>query len=79
MQQEEYLFYDIEVFSHDALVVFKDINKKLIKVFHNDFIGLVEFIKDKILVGFNNYWYDDKILTLYVGFETDMNQIKEVK
>ncbi|MBT2728373.1 hypothetical protein J7E63_15700 [Bacillus sp. ISL-75] len=57
------LFYDIEVFSHNTLVVFKDINKKLIKVFHNNFTKLAEFIEGKTLVGFNNYYYDDKILT----------------
>jgi hypothetical protein len=63
MNEQDYLFYDIEVFSHNAFVVFKDINKKLIRVFHNNFVALKDFVKGKILVGFNNYWYDDKILT----------------
>lgn len=62
MNEQNYLFYDIEVFSHNAFVVFKDINKKLLRVFHNNFVGLANFIKGKTLVGFNNYWYDDKIL-----------------
>ena len=63
MDEKQLLFYDIEVFSHDAFVVFKDVNKKLLRVFRNNFVKLADFIKDKILVGFNNYYYDDKILT----------------
>jgi hypothetical protein len=77
MQQEEYLFYDIEVFEQDALVVFKDINKKLLKVFHNSFIELADFIKGKTLVGYNNYHYDDKILIYMLGLKTP-KQIKEL-
>ena len=73
--QQDYLFYDIEVFSHDAFVVFKDINKKLVKVFHNNFVQLADFIKDRVLVGFNNYWYDDKILVYMLGLKT-AQQIK---
>lgn len=56
-------FYDIEVFKHDALVVFKNRDKETIKIFHNDFTGLEEFIKDRVLVGYNNYHYDDIILS----------------
>ena len=72
-----YLFYDIEVFSHNAMVVFKDINKKLLRVFHNNFTGLSKFIEGKTLVGFNNYWYDDKILTYMLQLKT-VKQIKEL-
>jgi hypothetical protein len=74
-QDHELVFYDIEVFAKDALVVFKDINKKLIKVFHNNFVQLANFIKGKTLIGFNNYWYDDKILTYMIGLKT-VEQIK---
>jgi hypothetical protein len=74
---EDYLFYDIEVFSHNAFVVFKDINKKLVKVFHNNFFHLAEFIKGKTLVGFNNYFYDDKILVYMLDLKT-VKQIKEL-
>lgn len=63
----EYLFYDIEVFKHDALVIFKDIDKNVVKSYHNDFNGLGEFIKGKTLVGFNNYHYDDIILTAMIS------------
>lgn len=66
MNEKDYLFFDIEVFLLDSFVVFKDINKKLIRVFHNNFTGIADLIKDKILVGFNNYWYDDKILTYMI-------------
>src|SRR3982751_2030780 len=72
---DDLLFYDIEVFSHDAFVVFKDINKKLKRVFHNNFVLLSEFIKGKTLVGFNNYYYDDKILTYMLDLKT-VQQIK---
>jgi hypothetical protein len=76
-QEKEYLFYDIEVFSHDAFIVFKDINKKLVKVFHNNFVQLADFIKDKVLVGFNNYWYDDKILIYMMDLKT-VHHIKQL-
>ena len=58
-----FFFYDIEVFHMMPLLYFKDINKKLKRVFHNNFVHLSDFIKGKTLVGFNNYHYDDKILT----------------
>lgn len=74
-RQHDYLFYDIEVFSHDAFVVFKDINKKLIRVFHNNFVQLADFIKDKTLIGFNNYWYDDKILV----YMTELKPVHLIK
>lgn len=67
------LFYDIEVFKYDSLVVFKDINNKVVAKFWNSdstdfaepngFEAVPELIKDKILVGYNNYGYDDYILT----------------
>jgi hypothetical protein len=69
------LFYDIEVFSQNALVVFKDINKKLVKVFHNNFVHLAALIQGKTLVGFNNYHYDDLILT-YMLEQKSVQQIK---
>ena len=75
MDQDQYLFYDIEVFSHNAFVVFKDINKKLERVFHNNFVQLLDFIKGKTLIGFNNYYYDDKILTYMLELKT-VQQIK---
>lgn len=63
---ENLLFYDIEVFKYDSLIVFKNINKETVRIFHNDFTGLPELVRGKILVGFNNYYYDDKILTLMI-------------
>lgn len=72
---DELLFFDIEVFSHNAFVVFKDINKNLKRVFHNNFVQLSDFIKGKTLVGFNNYHYDDKILTYMLDLKT-VQQIK---
>lgn len=61
---ENCLFYDIEVFSHNSLVVFKDINKNTIAVVTNDdFSTIKDIIQDKILIGYNNYYYDDYILT----------------
>jgi len=66
MNHDQLMFYDIEVFKENSLVVFKDIHKQIIKVFHNNFVGLREFVKGKILVGFNNYHYDDKILTYMI-------------
>lgn len=60
---DELIFYDIEVFEYDSFIVFKDINKKLVRIFHNNYVKLLDFIKGKTLVGFNNFHYDDKVLT----------------
>lgn len=77
MNNQDLLFYDIEVFKHNALVVFKDINKQLVKVFHNNFVKLAEFIEGKTLVGFNNYYYDDRILTYMMELKS-VDQIKQL-
>lgn len=77
MNIQDLLFYDIEVFSHNALVVFKNSDKKLIKVFHNNFVKLAEFIQGKTLVGYNNYHYDDLILTYMMELKS-VQQIKEL-
>lgn len=66
MNEEQLLFYDIEVFKENSLVVFKDIDKNIKRIFHNNFIKMAEFIEGKTLVGFNNYHYDDKILTFMI-------------
>ena len=71
---EDLLFYDIEVTRHDALVVFMDINKHEKKHFWNErgrtkaeqpsgFEGIEDLIRGKTLVGYNNYYYDDHVLT----------------
>jgi len=63
MNDRQLVFYDIEIYKEDAFVVFKTIDKNMVGFFHNHFEGLKEFISDKTLVGFNNYYYDDKMLT----------------
>ena len=68
------LFYDIEVVKCDALVVFMDIDKNEVAHFWNNrdrekveepsgFEGIPDLIRGKTLVGYNNYFYDDHILT----------------
>lgn len=68
------LFYDIEVFKYDSLVVFKDIDNNVVAKFwstrgrtkvdeESGFEGVHALIKGNTLVGFNNYHYDDIILT----------------
>ena len=73
---KELLFYDIECFSYDSLVVFKNINNEVVAHFWsvdnkkfddgNGFEDVPSVIKDKILAGYNNYFYDDKMLTLMI-------------
>lgn len=55
--------YDFEVFPNDWFVVINDIaNQKIIRI-HNDKAALTSSLSTKdILVGFNNYHYDDIIL-----------------
>ena len=67
------LFYDIEVFKNDSLVVFKDIENNIVAKYwsskntdfsaENGFEAVPALIRDKVLVGFNNYGYDDFILS----------------
>lgn len=84
MKHEDLLFYDIETFAFDSLIVFKDINNNLVAFFwSNPERGRAEYegrqgvsdikptgfedvpglIRDRILVGYNNYNYDDYMLT----------------
>lgn len=64
------LFYDIEIFAHDSLIVFKDIDKKLVRAQWNTFTGLGDFIQGKTLIGYNNYFYDDFILSKMIEGES---------
>lgn len=83
---KDLLFYDIEVTAFDDLVVFMNINKEEVAHFWNNrdrkttedpsgFEDIPDLIKDKILVGYNNYYYDDNILTLMMGQVTSMPEI----
>lgn len=71
---KELLFYDIEVTAYDSLVVFMNIDKEEVAHFWNNrdrktiedpsgFEDIQGLITGKILVGYNNYYYDDHILT----------------
>ena len=80
------LFYDIEVTAYDSLVVFLNIDKEEVSHFWNNrdrkkteepsgFEGIPDLIAGKILVGYNNYFYDDNILTLMMNSATSMPDI----
>lgn len=76
MDEKELLFYDIEVYSkYDTFVVFKNINNETLAIYHNDFTGLEDFIKGKTLVGYNNHFYDDYILSWMI----DNKPIRHIK
>lgn len=76
LDQDQLIFYDIEIFKHDAMVVFKDINYNVLAVFHNNFEGLLQLVTNKTLVGYNNYFYDDKVVSKMINHWTP-NQLKE--
>ena len=62
--------YDIEVLSHDWIVVAKNIETKGYTVIHNDNYHLRAFLdqSDIVLGGFNNKKYDDwVVMTMYQG------------
>ena len=74
MNDKDLLFYDIEVTAYDALVVFMDIDKQEVAHFWNTrdrrfvedpsgFEPIPALIRNKILVGYNNYTYDDIVLS----------------
>ena len=55
--------YDTEVFAHDFLVIFKDKETGEYAVFHNDNLGVKEYINDEsIYCGFNSKGYDQYII-----------------
>ena len=77
------LFYDIEVTAFDSLVVFLNRNKEEVAHFWNNrdrkttedpsgFEDIPDLIRDRILVGYNNYFYDDNILTVMMNSATSM-------
>ena len=54
--------YDIEVFQNDWLFVAKTLDKKNKVICWNDPEHLSKWIKNKILIGFNNAGYDDAVI-----------------
>ena len=78
------LFYDIEVFAKDALIVFMDVDCNIVAEYHlspdsigNPFKPIRDLIKGKILVGYNNYHYDDYILTLMMSNHPENETLKQ--
>lgn len=80
------LFYDIEVFEYDALVVFMDIDGNEVAHFWNNrgrtlteepsgFEGIKDVIAGKTLVGYNNYNYDDHILTAMLNEGGNLSRV----
>lgn len=65
MDKQE-VFYDIECYPYNSLVVFKDIDKNIIGYAWDEFSWLAEFLEDKVVIGFNNYWYDDYMLSYMI-------------
>ena len=70
--------YDVECFAHDFILVFKDKETGEYAVFHNDNIGVRDFINDdSIYCGFNNKGYDQYIIKAIVsGFAPE--EVKQV-
>lgn len=70
--------YDTETFAHDFVVIFKDKETGEYAVFHNDNIGVKEFISDDaIYCGFNTKGYDQYIIkAICAGFSPE--EVKQV-
>ena len=70
--------YDVEVFAHDFIVVFKDKETGTHYVFHNDNLGVKDFITDEaIYCGFNTKHYDSHIIkAICAGFSPE--EVKQV-
>lgn len=77
---KDFLFYDIEVFKENSLVVFKDIDHQTVAIFDNltGFNGIGELIEGKILVGYNNYAYDDYVLSEMLSPSPAQDLIKRI-
>ena len=74
----EWYTYDVEVFANDFIVVFKNKRTKEYAVFHNDNLGVKEFISDEaIYCGFNTKGYDQYIIkAICAGFSPE--EVKQV-
>lgn len=70
--------YDTEVFAHDFIVVFKDKDTGEHTVFHNDNLGVKNFINDDaIYCGFNTKGYDQYIIkAICAGYSPE--EVKQV-
>lgn len=74
--EREILFYDIECFSHDSLVVFMNLNSEVVAYYWstgydkfdepNGFEDIPKLIEGKTMCGYNNHWYDDKMLSIMI-------------
>lgn len=87
MDRKNLLFYDLEVTAFDALAVFMDIDGNEVAHFWNNrgrskveepsgFEGIEELVKKNVLVGYNNYSYDDNILSLMMNSAIKIEVIK---
>lgn len=103
MNLEKVVIYDIEIFKHDFLLVFKDINKNEVATFHNEvatenfnpflcdelgikicnskgsyIVKLEDIVYSQILVGYNNYYYDDRIIQEFLSMlDKDVSYINK--
>ena len=77
MMDNTYIF-DCEVFAHDWLFVFKNVETGHRTIIHNDNDAVTAFMQeDPFLGGFNNKHYDDFILkAVLIGYTPE--QIKEI-
>lgn len=80
------IYYDMEVLSYDWVVVFKEIgqyNDEHFHIIHNDIERLKKYIRyindnKNILVGFNNYYYDDKVIAAMLAGESAYDISKRI-
>lgn len=74
----EWYTYDVEVFKYDFIVVFKNKRTKEYAIFHNDNLGVRDFILDTgIYCGFNTKGYDQyTIKAICNGFSPE--ELKQV-
>lgn len=77
LNEADLLFCDVEVFKHNAFIVFKDITGAEVAVYHNKFDGMTETIQGKTLVGYNINYYDIHIINAMLELQTP-EQIKRL-
>lgn len=77
--EKEILFYDIEVFQEDTIIVFmKEDGTE--KVMHNDFASLEDLVKNHKLIGFNNKNFDNYILSAILknGTQAEIKYVNDL-
>lgn len=71
------LFYDIECFKHDTLLIVTDQELNIVFKAWNNFMDVRPLVLEHQFIGYNNYFYDDYMLTAML-INKNQQELKEL-